>query len=608
LLAVGFVLTLFNKNSRFFALIKLFVDSSKKRKSAVLTVVLLMSVSFLSFSQNNNIKPADKEQVEKFGHLLVQTFDGRFEPLNSMAYDVLHKISRKDNFDIENKGNLDAMQAFMDIIYEPDFWKEQKIIYVREKSVQDAIGIKDKYASFKDFFDEKMQYKLQNFVDEAFRKKQAEQNTFDKEIIKVDERVNILMMVLKGNVLKIFPLQNSPENKWISYDDPMAIAPLGGSLKIINDDLKLQNFSYTGILNEYITQLYAGNYTTTDKILTYLKNIQRSTTIADQLPTDSKINLEIFYNKNQIFILLRNIYGGLSIILLLLAFIDTLKSKKSKILNYSFNALMAIIALGFVLHTVGMGLRWYLTGHAPWSNGYEALLLVSWGSLLAGFIFVKYSKITFAIATLLSFLTLMTASHSSYDPQLTNLQPVLKSYWLIIHVATLTISYCFLGIGFFIGLFNLFIMIFKNNRNKTKLSMIISELTYVNEMNLIVGLVFATIGTFLGGVWANESWGRYWGWDAKETWALIIVIAYSVILHLRFIPKLKSAYVFNLSSIIGFGSVLMTFIGVNYYFSKGLHSYAHGETPVFPLWAWITILSVLAIMIIAGIKEKVNNK
>jgi len=202
----------------------------------------------------------------------------------------------------------------------------------------------------------------------------------------------------------------------------------------------------------------------------------------------------------------------------------------------------------------------------------------------------------------------MTASHSSYDPQLTNLQPVLKSYWLIIHVATLTISYGFLGLGFFLGLMNLTINLFRTNRNIGLLDPIITELTYINEMNITVGIVLATIGTFLGGVWANESWGRYWGWDAKETWALIIVIAYTLVLHIRFIPKMSSAYVFNVASMLGFGSVIMTFVGVNYYLSKGMHSYGAGDTPIFPLWAWGIILSILGLIVASGLKHNSMNK
>jgi len=123
-------------------------------------------------------------------------------------------------------------------------------------------------------------------------------------------------------------------------------------------------------------------------------------------------------------------------------------------------------------------------------------------------------------------------------------------------------------------------------------------------MNVTIGLMLATIGTFLGGIWANESWGRYWGWDAKETWALIITMVYSIVVHLRLVDKLRGDYLFTVGSVIGFSSVLMTFIGVNYYLSKGMHSYGSGETPMFPIWAWILILSIIALIIAAGMNEK----
>ena len=266
--------------------------------------------------------------------------------------------------------------------------------------------------------------------------------------------------------------------------------------------------------------------------------------------------------------------------------------------------LIFCLAATFIYHTYGLGLRWKITGHAPWSNGYEALTFIAWGSVLAGMLFIRNSKITLAATSLLAFFILMTAGHSSFDPQLTNLQPVLKSYWLMIHVACITISYGFLGLGFILGLINLFIYLFKRASNAVRLNGVISELTYINEMTLTIGLVLATIGTFLGGIWANESWGRYWGWDAKETWALVIVLTYAIILHFRLIPGMRGRYIFNVASVLGFSSVLMTFIGVNYYLSKGLHSYARGETPIFPMWAWVTIGLVILLIVIAGLKQK----
>ena len=617
LLIIGFVWTLFNKNSRYWELMGKIRHLREKRKAlAVLLIGFLMTGSLVAQNDHTHeINPysVSETHADQFGELIVQTYDGRFAPVHTLAVDVMHKISRKDKFDIPGRrGEMTLMQVFFDIALNAEFWKTQKIIYVREKSVADIVGIKGKYASFKDFFDQNNEFKLKNFSESAFRKAEVERNKFDKELIRLNERIEVFMMTMQGSMLDIFPVQNSDNNKWVSWDDQLAKQPLTGSLRIINDDLDLKVLDYNNIMRAYMFEVSkatkTADYSRADKILGYIKSIQRQSSLTDLVPSETKIEREISYNKSNIFNNLKNVYALLSVILLILTFMDNLRAKKNRILSLVLNVAIAFLAVAFVYHTYGMIMRWYLSGHAPWSNGYEALVLVSWSSLLAGFSFMRYSKITLAATALLAFFTLMTAGHSSYDPQLTNLQPVLKSYWLIIHVATLTISYGFLGLGFVLGLFNMGIYLVKNPKNATRLSLISKELTHINEMNLTIGLLLATVGTFLGGVWANESWGRYWGWDAKETWALIITIVYTIILHLRLAPKMKGEYVFNLASIFGFGSVLMTFIGVNYYFTKGMHSYASGETPVFPMWAWITILGLVTFIVAAGIRQRKNKK
>ncbi len=606
LLTLGFIITLFNRRSRFLTLRHNIAILRRSRK-AVLPLLALLALSTTVFGEDKILPVVNAEHAEKFGHLITQTIDGRFEPVNSLAYDVLHKITRKDKFFIEERGEMDAMQVFMDMMLNPEFWKKQKLVYIKEQSVRDLIGITTKTASFLDFFDEKSQYKLQSYAESAFRKKPVERNNFDKEIIKVDERMNVFMMVFQVNILKIFPEQNSPNNKWVSWDEKAANVPLQGVVKVINQDLQLPVLNYNNLMREYFREVLksmeSGDYTRPEKILVYISGIQRQGKDASLLPSESKIDLEIYYNKAQIFIVLRNVYSVLSLILLLLAFIDNVKTKKSKLITVMLNVSIFLLGLAFLYHTFGMALRSYLLGYAPWSNGYEALLLVAWGTLLAGFSFIRYSKITLAATSLLAFFILMTASHSSYDPQLTNLTPVLKSYWLIIHVAVLTISYGFLGLGFVLGIMNLFLYIFKTKENHKRLDMLILELTHINEMNMTIGIVLATVGTFLGGVWANESWGRYWGWDAKETWALIIVITYTLLLHLRFIPKLSGKFLFNVASVLSYGSVLMTFFGVNYFLSKGMHSYGAGDHAIFPLWAWIAIFSIVLLMVVAKIRD-----
>ncbi len=620
LLGLGFILTLFNPNSRYRDLIRKIKNTRAERKAIISILIFFIVATGYGFSQekpipevtSTNQNPVSEDHAEKFGHLIVQNYDGRFSPINTLAYDVMHKISRKDNLNIPGIGKMTAIQIFLDLPINSAFWKDQDIIYVREKPIIDLLGIQGKYASFNDFFNEQGGYKLGGAAEAAFRKKPSEQNAIDKEIIKVNERIEIFIRAFQGRLFKVFPAQGAINNKWIDISSPLSKTPLSGEVEKLNEDWQLQELNYYNIMRLYLTEVFnatkSGDYSRADKILSDIESIQRQSESSELLPSPAKVQREINYNDSKIFVNLKNIYALLSIVLLILAFIDNLRVKKSKILTIVLNIFIVLLGLAFIYHTYGMGMRWYLSGHAPWSNGYEALILVAWGALLAGFSFARFSKITLAATALLAFFTLMTASHSSYDPQLTNLQPVLKSYWLIIHVATLTISYGFLGLAFVLGLMNLGLFSIKNTSNYRRIDLMIRELTHINEINITIGLVLATVGTFLGGIWANESWGRYWGWDAKETWALVIVLSYSIILHFRLVPKMKSLFVFNVGSVICFSTVLMTFFGVNYYLSKGLHSYASGETPIFPIWAWITILAIVALMIFAGIKNSIIKK
>jgi len=606
-ICIGAFLTLINKNSRFTAMRQSIKEMRSERKAGILTMILFLCFSGPGFSQSISYKPISRDHADKLGHLIVQTYDGRFEPLHTLACEVVHKISRRDVFNAEPKGTLNAMQTFWDMLLDPQFWKTQKIIYIRENKVKEVLEIEGN-ASYNELFDLDFNYKLGKYVQEALKKKPAGQNAFDKEIIKLDERANICRMVYDGSMLKLFPINNSPTYLWVDANDTLAYYPLQGALKGINEDLQLHIFNYTNIMRLYYDRIIdarqTGDYSQADKMIEYIRTIQRRSSASEILPSERKVDLEIFYNDAKIFENLRNIYGVLSLLLLAVAFFENFSLRKNKWSGRILNGLIVLLGIGFVYHTFGLGLRWYLSGHAPWSNGYEALLTVAWGSLLAGFYFMRYSKITLASTALLAFAFLMTAGHSSYDPQLTNLQPVLKSYWLILHVAIITISYGFLGLGFMLGLINLLLFGCKSDKNSLRIDSLVAELTRINEMNLEIGLFLATIGTFLGAVWANESWGRYWGWDAKETWALVIILVYAIILHLRLVPKLKSAYIFNVASVIGFGSVIMTFVGVNYYLSKGMHSYGTGDTPAFPLWAWMMILIIASLIIFAGVKQK----
>lgn len=271
--------------------------------------------------------------------------------------------------------------------------------------------------------------------------------------------------------------------------------------------------------------------------------------------------------------------------------------------KWGINILAGILFLAFIAHTGGLGLRWYIAGHAPWSNGYESMIFIGWASMLAGFSFYKRAPIALGATAILTFLILYVAHLSWMNPEITNLVPVLKSYWLTIHVAVITASYGFLALGGFLGILNLIFMLLQTNKNKDRIQLKIKELSRINEATLIAGLYLLTIGTFLGGIWANESWGRYWGWDPKETWAFVTILLYAFVVHMRMIPGLKSLYAFNVGSIFAYFSVLMTYFGVNYYLS-GLHSYAQGDTVPIPNFVYYSVAGLLALAISAYFAER----
>jgi len=242
----------------------------------------------------------------------------------------------------------------------------------------------------------------------------------------------------------------------------------------------------------------------------------------------------------------------------------------------------------FLVMTAALVLRWYISGHAPWSNAYESVIYVSWATMFFGLAFGRKSDLTIAATAFVTSILLWVAHLSWIDPEIANLQPVLDSYWLMIHVAVIVASYGPFTLGMILGAVVLLLMILTNKRNEKRMALNISELTIINEMALTVGLVMLTIGNFLGGQWANESWGRYWGWDPKETWALISIMIYAFVIHSRLVPGLRGKWTFNVLSIFAYSSIMMTYFGVNFYLT-GLHSYASGDVPVTPSFIYYLV-------------------
>jgi cytochrome c-type biogenesis protein CcsB len=579
LLFVSLIFSFFTKHTRFRRTLDFIQETHDKRKKLTASVILLLMVS-VAHSQ-----PVDKVHADAFGSLVLQGQDGRMMPLNTLAQQLLIKIHKDDEY-----YGMTPEQVILDISMNPMAWQTKPFVRVNHVEVEYLLEITGKYASYADFFDQKGQYRLSGAAKRSYEKKPALRDQFDKELIKVSERINLYHSLLRGTMLNILPVPDDPNQVWTSP---------GMFAEIAVEETTMPGAIFEDYIKELKQASKTNDYTAATLALEKIRDYQKEEG-REIIPSEKKINFEIFYNKANIFKRLFPVYFTLGILLVALFFLETLKPS----LNFHklSKGLFGILVLGFGLHTIGLIIRWYISGHAPWSNGYESMIYISWATVLAGFLFMKKSSITLGLTATLAGITLLTAHMSWMDPEITNLVPVLKSYWLTIHVAAITASYGFLGLACIMGFFNLTLMPFRNAGNLERLNLMLKELTLIIELSLICGLVLLIIGNFLGAIWANESWGRYWGWDPKETWTLVTIIWYSFVLHMNLIPGLRNAFTFNFFSLIGFSAVLMTYFGVNFYLS-GLHSYASGDPVPVPSFVYYTLLIIAIISALALYNE-----
>jgi len=663
LMAIGMFLTFFNKNSRFRSIIRLNNELQKKRREGkVLLLITMLALSGTLFADNN---AADKKShLDVLNSLLIQNeVQGRIEPFNTFASDVVRKITKKDTYNDKS-----AAEVILGMLTNPTSWQNEPIIKVRNEQLAKELGAVKTYVSFNQLFDfdNGGVYRMKDKVDKIYQKDQSVRNEYDKEILNVDERINICYQLFNGTMLSIFPVPGHEHSKWLTPNSlanphqtqgiPAGMQAMGGmnmpagmggmgSMTADSDgkvapplkegmegmtppkgmggmsdeqlnalmgkatvtpehvvdpnspDVLFQN--YLKAANEAFS---TGNWEDATNKLLLIKSYQLQHG-GNDLPSNRKVSLEILYNELNIFNQLAYLYTFIGLILLALHMIDIFRSKSG--LDKILKAAIYVFMLVFLVYTAGLAIRWYISGHAPWSNGYETMIFVGWASALSGLIFAKRSPISLAVTGILSAIALIVASMSWMNPEITNLVPVLKSYWLIIHVAIITSSYGFLAMGALLGLLNLCLMIFRSKKNAARLRVSMQEISYIIELTLIVGLFLLTIGCFLGGVWANESWGRYWGWDPKETWALVSILVYSAILHLRNIPKAMNQFLLSSLSVLGFSTIIMTFFGVNYYL-VGMHSYAQGTAPGVPAGVYVAIVVILTLISLAYNSERKN--
>jgi cytochrome c-type biogenesis protein CcsB len=356
----------------------------------------------------------------------------------------------------------------------------------------------------------------------------------------------------------LFPEPDDPDGAWYAPGDDLSV--------FSGQDSMFVSRIFYWYLSEVQDAIQSGDWSKPNEILDMISTYQ---TAKNNVPGWDKgqIVIELKYNKLEVFRWCKIGYLSLGGLLLLFSFILFFKDKRS--IRRVILFVGAGVLFVFLFHITGMAMRWKIGGYAPWSNSYETMVFMAFATVMAGFLFARRSPVTFSLATLFAGIILFVSGLNWMDPQINPLVPVLKSPWLMFHVAILMAAYGFFGISFLLGLVNLLLMAFSR---KMKSAAPIQELSIINGILLIIGLILMTIGTFMGAVWANESWGRYWGWDPKETWALITMIVYAMVTHLHLLRKGDSLWLFNLCSVVAFATVLMTYFGVNYFLS-GMHSY-----------------------------------
>ncbi|PTM05539.1 MAG: cytochrome C biogenesis protein, partial [Bacteroidetes bacterium] len=566
---------------------------AKKKASLTILLTLLLLSSALAQSNLPTQKEVDsiifsnvvdKKHAEQFASLVIQDDQGRMKPAHTFASELLRKLSFKNDY----KG-LAPEQVMLSMMLYPGLWYNTEILALDKKAQNDSIrkiiGVDSdqRFVKVTDFFDESGSNKLGPYLQEAYAT--ATPNKFQQDFKDAALRLALLNRALSGDILRIFPVPTDENNKWTS-----ALEYRSGAVTVADTLYGSFVSNSVPLYLQYVDQgVQTGDYSRAEQLLTSLKRSQQQLGY-EVIPSDSKIKAEIIYNRVDLFNRLYKYDALIGILLFFIVVANIYKERKS--LKFTISGFRYLIYLLFVLHTAGLILRWYISGHAPWSDAYESILYVAWATIGMGIALGKKSDFTLASSTFVASMLLWIAHQNWVDPAVANLQPVLDSYWLMIHVAVIVGSYGPLTVGMILGIVSLLLITLSNSKNIDRMKISVKELTIINELALTIGLIMLTIGNFLGGQWANESWGRYWGWDPKETWALISILVYAFVLHMRLVPGLKGRWAFNFASIVAFASIMMTYFGVNFYL-VGLHSYASGDQVITPTFVYYTLIGVI---------------
>lgn len=552
LLFISLVWMLFDPKGGYRKLLK----SPLLKKGALITALILSMGNIQTLhaeSATGNLQNAvlPKETAEKFGELHI-LYNDRICPVQTFALDFCKKI-----YGARSYQGLTAEQVLSGWVFYGNTWANEPFIKIKSGEMKTAMNLPD-YASLNTFFNREMGgYTIGQYVQEYYN---GQQDKFHQQAADIDGKIQIIMELREGISLKVLPytftknVKATKDHPFIKAGTTTWFSPVDKLPQAVEQQHALYIKNVFSLLNGDVK---AGNTSRVNEFFVKMKKYQEVSS-GNSLPTATQYKAERINNAFPFATILFMANLTLGFIALFYTIYRMTKKKEIKVLNI---ALPILLGVSFLALTFGLALRWIISGNIPMSNGYESMLTVAWFVMLISILMQLRIRIVMVFGFLISGFFLLVSHINQMDPAIGQMMPVLNSPLLSIHVSIIMMSYALLSLTFICGIMGICL------RSHGE------ELQALSRIFLYPALTTMGFGIFIGAIWANVSWGNYWSWDSKETWALITFMIYAVVVHTQSLPVFRKPLVYHIYITLAFLSIAMTYFGVNY-FLTGMHSYA----------------------------------
>lgn len=552
LLFISLVWMLFDPKGGYRKLLK----SPLLKKGALMTALILSMGNIQTLHAEpatGNLQNAvlPKETAEKFGELHI-LYNDRICPVQTFALDFCKKI-----YGARSYQGLTAEQVLSGWVFYGNTWASEPFIKIKSGEMKTAMNLPD-YASLNTFFNREMGgYTIGQYVQEYYN---GQQDKFHQQAADIDGKIQIIMELREGISLKVLPytftknVKATKDHSFIKAGTTTWFSPVDKLPQAVEHQHALYIRNVFSLLNGDVK---AGNISRVNEFFVKMKKYQEVSS-GNSLPTATQYKAERINNAFPFATILFMANLTLGFIALFYTIYRMTKKREVKVLDI---ALPILLVVSFLALTFGLVLRWIISGNVPMSNGYESMLTVAWFVMLIA-IFMQFRiRLVMVFGFLLSGFFLLVSHINQMDPAIGQMMPVLNSPLLSMHVSIIMMSYALLSLTFICG----FMGICMRSHGE--------ELQALSRVFLYPALTCMGFGIFIGAIWANVSWGNYWSWDSKETWALITFMIYAVVVHTQSLPIFRKPLVYHIYITLAFLSIAMTYFGVNY-FLTGMHSYA----------------------------------